>query len=71
MSKQSNTKETTNKKTNSACFLGGVMRCFQCGEDITPSNNGISINNGDFYQCDDCHYNEWGYRINGNLLVFK
>lgn len=61
-----------NNQTNTeTSTLGAVMCCFQCGDNITPYNNGISINNGEFFQCDDCHYNEWGYNINVNLLVFK
>ena len=46
------------------------MYCFQCGEEITEDNNGISINDGEFYQCDDCHYIEFEYYIYPVLLVF-
>jgi hypothetical protein len=44
--------------------------CFQCGEEITPENDGISINDGEFYQCDDCHYIEYDCHIWPLLLVF-
>jgi len=46
------------------------MYCFQCGEEITPDNNGMSINEGEFYQCNDYHYIEYGYEIWGILQVF-
>lgn len=45
--------------------------CFQCKEELTFENNGMSINNGELYQCDDCHFNEYGYHISPTLLVFQ
>jgi hypothetical protein len=48
--------------------------CFQCDEPITPENNGICINEGtphEMYQCDDCHFSEFGYHIWGQLLVYQ
>lgn len=48
-----------------------IIICSFCKEEITPDNNGMSINNGEFYQCDDCHYAEYGYHIWSELLIFK
>lgn len=48
-----------------------VMRCFQCGDDITADNNGMAINNGEFYQCNDCHLIEYGSQISVLLLIYK
>lgn len=45
--------------------------CLQCHFEISPDNNGISINNGDFYQCDDCHLEEFGYHIYPSELVYQ
>lgn len=45
--------------------------CMCCGEEITELNDGISINNGDFYQCDDCHFIGFGHRILKTLLLFN
>lgn len=41
-----------------------------CHEEITPENDGIEINGGEFYQCEDCHEIEHGYRIYAMNLVF-
>lgn len=46
-------------------------RCFQCGDELTYEDNGISLNDGDFYQCSVCHYNEFGYLPYWDLLVIK
>lgn len=46
-------------------------RCMTCKEDITPSNNGMSINNGEYFMCNDCHFIEHGVNIMGELLCFK
>ena len=48
-----------------------IMHCFQCKNLITPENNGLSINDGEFYQCNDCHLIEFGYNIMYDLLIFK
>jgi hypothetical protein len=48
--------------------------CFQCGEDITIENNGICINENsenEMFQCDDCHFSEFGVYIWPVLLIFK
>jgi hypothetical protein len=47
------------------------IRCFQCGDELTPEDDGMAINGGEFYQCDVCHFNEFGYHIYGDLLLFK
>ena len=50
------------------------MRCMMCKEEITPKNNGMQItplgSSIRMYQCDDCHYIEYGYRIWGSNLIF-
>jgi len=45
--------------------------CFKCGEELTPENNGMLINGGEFAQCDDCHEIEFGYYIWPMLTLFK
>jgi len=48
--------------------------CFQCKEEITYENNGLVINEDtphEIYQCNDCHYNEFGINIWPFLLVIK
>lgn len=50
------------------------MICFQCGYEITPEDNGMCINKDtphEMYQCNDCHYAEFGYNIWPILLIFK
>ena len=50
------------------------MICFQCGYEITPENNGLCINKDtphEMYQCNDCHYAEFGCYIWPILLIFK
>lgn len=63
----------SDKKKKPTSIQDVVMHCFQCGEKISRKNNGICINKGtphEIYQCDDCHYIEFGYKITGALLVF-
>jgi hypothetical protein len=43
--------------------------CFQCGEELTPENDGILIND-EFAQCDDCHEIEYGVYIWPMLLLY-
>ncbi len=55
-------------------YLGGDMRCFHCDCEITPQDNGLCINKDtphELYQCNDCHYAEFGVNISGVLLIFK
>jgi len=52
----------------------GHKICFQCDYEITPKDNGLCINQGtihEIYQCNDCHFSEFGFNINGQLLVFN
>jgi len=58
-------------EVNCVWMIKYLCKCFQCHEDITPENNGVSINNGEFYQCDDCHLIEYGYHLNRDIQVFK
>ncbi len=44
--------------------------CMNCGDEITPENDGIEINGGEFYQCEDCHEIEFGSRIYAMNLYF-
>ena len=45
--------------------------CFKCGEELTPENDGILINDGELAQCDDCHEIEFGYYIWPMCLYFR
>lgn len=51
------------------------MYCIRCKEDITPDNNGMKLtpdgSNIEMYQCDDCHFIEYGYHIWPVLLIFN
>lgn len=44
--------------------------CFQCGDELSPENNGMLINDGEFAQCDDCHEIEHGVFIWPALLLY-
>ena len=68
------TEKPSNEAQNQPSCLGAVMRCFQCHCEITPQDNGLCINKGtphEIYQCNDCHYSEFGVNITESLLVFK
>jgi GNAT superfamily N-acetyltransferase len=47
------------------------IKCMSCHEEITPLNDGMEINGGEFYQCSDCHFIEFGYNIYACNLIFN
>lgn len=44
--------------------------CMSCGEEITPNNDGIEINWGEFYHCAVCHEIEYGVKPWACILYF-
>ena len=49
-------------------------KCMSCSEPITKDNDGIEMPQGkgeSFYQCEDCHFIEYGYRISAMNLFFE
>ncbi len=67
-------KQDNNEAESLIILKRSDMICFQCHCDITPQDNGMCINEGtmhEMYQCNDCHYSEFGFNITGSLLVFK
>lgn len=68
------TENTSDEDESHAFSVVAVMRCFQCHCEISPQDNGLCINEGtphEMYQCNDCHYAEFGVNIMASLLVFK
>ncbi len=55
-------------------YLKEAPYCFQCGEVLSPDNNGVVINKGtphETAQCNDCHNIELGINLDTALLEYK